>query len=177
MNKDFNTIIDPVDLAWVAGLLEGEGCFCTRNKKLKATRHLSIQCQMTDLDVLNKIQRILGIGSVLGPYRKHAKPHYKDKYMWAVHGPLAYGIMKLLLPHMCERRSVQIRWCISKYDAYMSTHRYEIVNVLTGERIETDNLLAWCRARSLSCSYLQRTIVRSRQHRGWNLIRKWLVES
>ena len=57
-------IISEIDLAWIAGLLDGEGCF---TKKSKRGRTIMICCQMTDMDVLEKLKEKMGCGRIHGP--------------------------------------------------------------------------------------------------------------
>lgn len=47
---------DPVDIAWAAGLFEGEGCVHVA----KRDGRINLSMQMTDLDVLEKFCRIVG---------------------------------------------------------------------------------------------------------------------
>lgn len=50
--------ITPTNIAWVAGVYEGEGCLNFSGGKW----HITIQ--MTDFDVLERIQDILGMGNI-----------------------------------------------------------------------------------------------------------------
>ena len=96
-----------LDLMWVAGLLEGEGCFYVQ--KSHATHPTKarprIQIQMTDEDVIARAARILecGYNRSLPPSRR------KPTYVIAVTGAKATALMRQLLPHMGERRSAKIR--------------------------------------------------------------------
>jgi len=58
----------PVNMAWLAGLVEGEGCI--RLQKSNKSVGASVIVQMTDGDVIERLQSITGLGCVTGPYYK-----------------------------------------------------------------------------------------------------------
>lgn len=64
------------EVAWLAGLLEGEGSFLVKPRA-------AIQLVMTDLDIVERLPRLTGVGHVY-PYRPKAAEHYKDAHMWSV---------------------------------------------------------------------------------------------
>jgi hypothetical protein len=97
-----------VDLAWVAGLVEGEGCFlpiCRNGNEAS----LRVQVRMTDLDVLERLMSIVNIGNVTGPeYNGRNTP----VYTWQC-GRTAdsLALMWALYPYMGERRRKKIWEC------------------------------------------------------------------
>jgi hypothetical protein len=91
-------------LAWLAGLVEGEGTFTN------STSSSVLRVVMTDLDVLERIERITGVGYIRSIASR--QPHHKQAYGWQVKRrehlePLA----KLLWPLMGERRREQMASC------------------------------------------------------------------
>lgn len=58
-------IWDPVDIAWVAGIIEGEGSIQTRSN----ANGLNVVVQMTDEDVIRRLRDVTSIGRVSGPYK------------------------------------------------------------------------------------------------------------
>jgi hypothetical protein len=90
------------EIIWTAGLLEGEGSF--RNK---THGHVPIvECEMTDKDVIEKLQEIWGGKIYFYPARKS---HYKDTWTWHISGEDAAQIMNTILPFMFERRSSKMQ--------------------------------------------------------------------
>ncbi len=89
--------------AWIAGLLEGEGCFYWSERQ----HQIIIEVSMTDEDVLRKLHEWSGLGNVYGPYQK--KKGNKLVWYWKVsrfeHTPI---IIKGVLPYMGERRRAKI---------------------------------------------------------------------
>lgn len=95
--------IDPVTLAWIAGLLEGEGNFGCRRGSTGHHMVPSIQCRMTDEDIIRTLQAVTGAGSVNGPY-SDGNPNHKPVWRWQITGPRAIALMKTLRPWMGRRR-------------------------------------------------------------------------
>lgn len=107
--------ISDVELAWLAGLLEGEGSFmfhCDPAKDNQRARVIvRVAVHMTDKDVVERVRDIVGVGNVLP--RKPGKAHHKVTYRWALSAKAAaIDLMTLLRPHMGERRRAQIDACI-----------------------------------------------------------------
>jgi hypothetical protein len=95
-----------VELAWLAGLLEGEGCFSNR-----ADRNCPvIEVKMTDLDVINRVAEMFGRTAWLIPAQRKG---YQDQYRTKIQGEPARELMRKLLPMMGERRSARIQELLS----------------------------------------------------------------
>lgn len=92
-----------VDAAWLAGLLEGEGCFTGKGGSL------AIQLNMVDRDVLERVAKIVGAKRVRGPYRYSGRPTSQPYYSWTLYGESARAVMRRILPFMGARRSAKIR--------------------------------------------------------------------
>lgn len=94
------------ELAWVAGLFEGEGCVSAIVRTHGAPR-LNTSVKMTDLDVLERAQRITGLGKVYGPYQR--APHHKPHWQWNVQNAQhAYALVIMLFPWLGSRRRRQV---------------------------------------------------------------------
>jgi hypothetical protein len=65
------------EVAWMAGILEGEGCWTTRNSR---TTWL-VAVRMTDKDIIERLQRITGVGRVT--MEESARGH-KTSWAWRV---------------------------------------------------------------------------------------------
>jgi hypothetical protein len=108
------------ELAWVAGLLEGEGSFTLQKTKYKGkVRYIQprIQVYMTDEDIIHRLRSITGVGYIYGPVyrsgddgRGSRMEDWSPQYQWIVQRKAhAYWLLYKLLPHMGIRRSAQIR--------------------------------------------------------------------
>ncbi len=94
------------EIAWAAGLFEGEGCCCVR-----ASRNVQLQLGTTDEDVAKTFFRIVGVGTL---NRYHAPSHRalgrKPTWMWRC-GAKAdiVHVADLFLLYMHERRGAEMR--------------------------------------------------------------------
>lgn len=91
------------DIAWLAGLLEGEGSFIVQ--KVRAPY---ISVQMTDKDIIQRVADMWNRKVVMGG--KGGRLGNKDQYKTALHGPkTVYEVCKMILPHMGDRRTTNIK--------------------------------------------------------------------
>lgn len=97
------------DLYWLAGLLEGEGCFSVQHYPHNPKSLPVIVLRMTDWDVVVKAGEMLGGNQKLPTTTKRAQNHHKDIYTWRVAGKRAVEVMRWLLPLMGIRRAARIR--------------------------------------------------------------------
>lgn len=94
------------DLAWAAGLFEGEGCFSLAHAKGVAQPTCVVS--MSDEDVIRRLHRLLGIGSVRKTSRKAYGPDRKDLWTWTAAGfRSAQYVVALLWNWLGERRQTR----------------------------------------------------------------------
>lgn len=96
-------------IAWLAGLLEGEGCFSTQRGRLSYPR---VALGMTDLDIVERAASIFpGHGSI----RPRGTSATGSKQMFQVQwsGEVAMDLMRTVLPYMGTRRSDRIMLIIT----------------------------------------------------------------
>ena len=94
-----------IDIAWAAGLFEGEGTIYFNN----ATSEYKLGLKMTDEDVMEKFFSIVEVGNLYGPYTPKDKKlngeNRKDFWLWQCWRPSDVRvILKLLLPYFGKRR-------------------------------------------------------------------------
>ena len=103
------------DLAWAAGLIEGEGCIYSSMRSTgvrggRAVWHLTVQ--MTDEDVLRRLAAVIGLGNVCGPYKNKGdgKKAYKPIWSWTVSSRThVYAVLVALWPWLGARRREKVR--------------------------------------------------------------------
>jgi hypothetical protein len=101
-----------VNIAWVAGLIEGEGTFNIR--KYKSKKYITIKVVSTDFDVIEKLNSIIGCGRINGPYDRSTPRKKKKPFLvWCLHEITPQiELMNAILPHMGKRRSERIKECL-----------------------------------------------------------------
>lgn len=106
-------MLSTVQLAWAAGVLEGEGCFYC--PPLNTSRGIALIVEMTDYDVMVKLYNLFGVGIISKVKRKTVNG--KDTMRWSASGGHAMSIMYTVYPFMGERRQEKIRECALRWRA------------------------------------------------------------
>lgn len=94
------------DVAYLAGLFDGEGCISVNTHK--KTGYGSLQCLMTMTNqyLINLLQLQFG-GSV--NKLKRRKETWRDQYLWCIHAKTAVDFLELLMPYLKIKRPEQ-KW-------------------------------------------------------------------
>lgn len=111
-------MIDVGDLKWVAGFLEGEGCFIYGNNGYY------IKANQVQKWPLIKLQNILG-GHISLYRSKDLKK--QDIYYWTVNGRFAAGITMTLYSLMSPKRQDQIKNALVKWRKISPRSQYSKV--------------------------------------------------
>ena len=88
------------DLSWVAGFIEGEGCFHAGSSR-------SISVAQVDREPLDKLQSLLGFGAIRGPF-VHLRGNHRPYYRWDVTSfELAQATVAAIWTWLSSRRKTQ----------------------------------------------------------------------
>lgn len=100
---------------WIAGLLEGEGCFSIfiRSSATHNHKSLAIHCEMSDEDVIKKLHVLAGCGTVnkrLNMSGRKDRRERKQTWIWSVQNHEGINkVCKLIYPFMGNRRQQKIK--------------------------------------------------------------------
>lgn len=107
-----------IDIAWLAGLMEGEasiGAWDAASRKAeiasKNTKYARISISSTDKEILDRVLDLTGVGSIVLHYDGKKKESHKQSWTWTV--GKAEDIIHLLCTvvsygHFSEHRETQI---------------------------------------------------------------------
>lgn len=113
MNK-----MSAIDIAWLAGLMEGEasiGAWNAASRKAdiasKNTKYARVTVSSTDKEILDRVLELTGIGSIVLHYAGNRKASHKQSWTWTV--GKAEDIIHLLCTvvsygHFSKHREIQI---------------------------------------------------------------------
>lgn len=135
-----------IELAWLAGLLEGEGSFLFASpSQYKAA--VSINLQMTDRDVVERAAGLMG--GAWRSWKDKRNPAWKETYVVHVRGRRAAELMRLLLPHMGKRRTGRILAVLASIE---HIPRYKTPDAISAEarRLALDEIGKGRSARSIA---------------------------
>ena len=103
--------LNDFDLGFIVGILEGEGSFSNPKEPIPS-REVRITVNMSDLDVIKRIAKLLGVKKI-GSYDPNKYRQYKSSakimYYIALNGNKAIEIMKMIYPYMGKRRKIKIK--------------------------------------------------------------------
>jgi hypothetical protein len=86
------------ELAWVSGIIEGEGSFVSGGRRFGAVRAV-----MTDQDVIDHLTAVSGVGTVHAIESR--QPHHKQAWSWqVVRPPSIASLITGIAPFLLERR-------------------------------------------------------------------------
>ncbi len=136
------------EIAWVAGLFEGEGSFQSMQPKGCGIPRLTIH--MSDKDVLERLAMLTGSDLRAVRRRKATHANRKPIWSWTLGTQKAVALMKQLYPHLGKRR--RARWD-ELYAKYLNTHRPRecpwCEHIFTPGRSDQ----RWCSQKCRSASY------------------------
>ncbi len=108
------------DQYWLAGLLEGEGCFLLAKSTGRGHRyiHPRVDLAMTDEDVVRRAAAIMGTSvRRLADNQPSRRGHsYKPMWKTTLYSSRAYTLMHSLLPLLGERRQKKVKEIIAEWD-------------------------------------------------------------
>jgi hypothetical protein len=108
------TLKDQIDIAWAAGLFEGEGTVWLHTYRGDEVAW-RVGLTTCDEDVIRRFAQIIGVGKVYGPYTHkngrdgRRRDHHKIYYRWqaGTREDVRY-VANMLLPYLGERRAAKI---------------------------------------------------------------------
>lgn len=137
--------INREDLAWAAGLFEGEGSFCVRQHNGRVLSVFTTINTYTDLPILKRFYEIVGLGKILGPYTRFNKEGKPLKTCWSWRAESfehAQAVMVMLWPWLGERRKSKAKECFTKFHARVLQCGKGIPRKRTNLKIHTSEILA-----------------------------------
>lgn len=94
-----------LELAWSAGIIDGEGCIGI-SRKTNNIYTITIQISMTHQLTINRIYEIFRLGNLY--FRKARNCKHNDQYQWNSAGKDLYNILKLIYPYLITKEEQAI---------------------------------------------------------------------
>lgn len=108
------------DIAWAAGVFEGEGCFSFSTHPVRPNKVFTARLSMTDKDVVDRFARAVKFGRIgtRRPYQSHHLP----QYTWTAHGfETVQALAAAFWPWLGMRRRAKIREIAGVAKTYFAT--------------------------------------------------------
>jgi hypothetical protein len=127
------------DVAWAAGLFEGEGFLSVYQRKYGAKIQPQIGLGMTDRDVVDRFMRIVGCGAIY--IAKPGTGGHKQCHCWRLYeAEKVREVVALFLPYFGERRRAKAEELLQRI-AGIQSHNSKKTHCPKGHALEGDNLV------------------------------------
>lgn len=115
---------DAIEIAWAAGLFEGEGSFSIQRQRAHKTKfptegrldefvYANASLATTDRDVIERFASIVGVGKIHGPHKRTNDQH-KPIYVWNVSRRDEFEVFaEMIRPFLGERRLARMNEVIA----------------------------------------------------------------
>jgi hypothetical protein len=143
--------LSPSDIAWLAGLLEGEGCF-----RLNRTTP-SVELSMCDEDIVNRAAALMGVDVSRKGFDTQANPSWRPRWRIAANGKQAISVMRMVRPWLGFRRGKKVDEVLSLAEARRG-RRFGIENPKSKLNPQNVILLRHLHSRGLPALSLARAI-------------------
>jgi hypothetical protein len=97
--------LESAQIAWAAGLFEGEGTI------VDSAGPVQLRVKMTDLDVLERLLDVFGVGEIYGPYESGSRDGHvrKPHWVWICGEPFVRKVFEAMAPWLGARRIARAR--------------------------------------------------------------------
>lgn len=108
------------DVAWCAGIVDGEGYISVTTQTERVSKacggyprrpnwRLEVGVNNTDLRMLRKLQDCFGGNKIQLCSNRNLKPGYKKLYSWKSHGQAARPFLEAILPYLiCKKEQAEV---------------------------------------------------------------------
>jgi hypothetical protein len=86
------------DIAYIAGLIDGEGTVTLTRKHKNENRQLCISISSTEISLLEFVLSVTGVGKITN--KQASKSHHAHSYAYAVYNRQALALLKNTLPYL-----------------------------------------------------------------------------
>ena len=94
------------ELAYLAGVFDGEGSFGIWSKGVGKTKQLRVNVDMADSDIIMRFLTFFKTGAIYS--RQPKDPKHKLMYSWRVDKKeIALDILRSMLPYLSKRRQLK----------------------------------------------------------------------
>jgi len=105
------------EAAWLAGILEGEGCF-DWNRSAEGKRWPRIRIAMCDEDVIHRVKEVTGGRTAVSCEKRTLKPNWRPSYRFQIaHREKVREVLVAIRPWMGERRAETIDEMLAVLDS------------------------------------------------------------
>ncbi|MDH5633146.1 MAG: LAGLIDADG family homing endonuclease [Gammaproteobacteria bacterium] len=106
-------ILTPVNAAYIAGLIDGEGTVTLTRKHKDEHRHLAVSISNTELQLLEFTKQAIGAGKITR--KRTTSPNHTPSYTYAIYNRQALLLIAQLQPYMLSYKIRRVNLILEKY--------------------------------------------------------------
>jgi hypothetical protein len=105
--------LEPVNAAYIAGLVDGEGTITLVVKQKNAQRHLALTISNTEFDLLKNVLRVVGAGKLTSKVAYSTK--HAIGYTYAIYNQQALTLLSQINPYLRSYKKKRAKLILSRY--------------------------------------------------------------
>lgn len=113
MNYARTRRFQPVEAAWLAGLIDGEGTVTLTRKHRNENRQLAVTISSTETDLLRETLRITGVGKL--SRKKTTCQQHRASHTYAVYNRQALDLIDQVYPYLIGYKKDRCRLILRDY--------------------------------------------------------------
>lgn len=111
---------EELDIAWAAGILEGEGSFIINTQKGRKTPSVRIKCEMTDHDIILRLRDVFAVGNIHTP---KIRPGCKQSWALQIYKQSDIEtVIHKVMPYLGIRRSAKAKELLAHIESRKKTN-------------------------------------------------------
>lgn len=131
--------IPPVDAAYIAGIIDGEGTITLSRKHKSENRQLAVSISNTDLTLLNYVKKTIGAGKITN--KKTSQVHHTKSYTYAIYNRQALRLLEQIQPYLKTYKATRSILILRDYVALTPRNgKYTIAQKADREKFEIEVL-------------------------------------
>ena len=140
------------EIIWLAGLLEGEGCFYAQPQK--GRDYPAIKLQMVDEDIVCRVAALLGTTATKAPPQTEER---QETFYTRIYGWPAVDVMESIYPYMGVRRQKRIDDLINAYKDRGAIRRDGRTHCKNGHKFTPENTYTYDNRRTCKACNKEKT--------------------
>ena len=103
----------PVDAAYIAGLVDGEGTVSLSRRHAADERQLVLSISSTERELLEYVCRVVGAGRITS--KRSYRAHHASSFTFAICNRQALDLLKQIAPYMRGYKRARARLVLDRY--------------------------------------------------------------
>lgn len=113
MNKRSQKTLTPIDAAYVAGLIDGEGTITLSRRHANERRQLVVSIVSTERAILDWVLTHIGVGKVTS--KRTTSPRHAPSFTFSVSNRQALALLRQVVPFLRSYKRIRAGMAVDRY--------------------------------------------------------------